>query len=254
MEKLRKPCQGVWNIIRFNWHFYVLATILIIGILIASIYVTEHFKVYFYVVCFAIVLPTMVSLLVSFYIYDLSGLYELHWLDDLRIEEHSTILNIHAGFDETSVLLHNKYPTAKLVVCDFYDPMKHTEVSIKRARKAYPLYLDTIKIITTELPFSDNSADAIFVIFAAHEIRDIDERISFLKELKRMLKPSGKIIVTEHLRDTPNFFAYTIGFLHFYSKQCWLNVFAKANLFLVKEKKSTSFISTFILTKNGVTT
>lgn len=254
MEKLRKPCQGVWNIIRFNWHFYVLAAMFVIGMLIATIYVPEYLKLYFYVACGAIVLPTMVSLIVSFYIYDLSGLYNLLWLDDLNIEEGSTILNIHAGFDETSILLKSKYPTTSLAVYDFYDPLKHTEVSIKRARKAYPLYPGTVKVNTTEMPLSDNSADAIFVIFAAHEVRDIDERISFFKELKRLIKPTGKIIVTEHLRDTTNFFAYTIGFLHFYSKQRWLAVFAKANLFLVKEKKITSFISTFMLIKNDVTT
>ena len=25
MATLRKPFQGVWNIVRFNWHFYVLS-------------------------------------------------------------------------------------------------------------------------------------------------------------------------------------------------------------------------------------
>ncbi len=27
--ELRKPFQGVWNIIRFNWHFYVVAFVVI---------------------------------------------------------------------------------------------------------------------------------------------------------------------------------------------------------------------------------
>ncbi len=254
MGKLRKPFQGVWNIIRFNWQFYVYASVVIISILIAVNYVDERLQSYFYIVGIAITLPTIVSLLVSFYIYDLSPLYKMHWLDDIRINEQGYILNIHAGFDETSILLKSKYPKAVLDVFDFYDPIKHTEVSIKRARKAYPPYPNTKAVLATEIPIANNSIDAIFVIFAAHEIRNQTERIAFLEELKRIVKPTGKIIVTEHLRDSTNFLAYTVGFLHFYSKTNWLYNFAAAKLFMVKEKKITNFISTFILDKNGITT
>ncbi len=254
MEKLRKPFQGVWNIIRFNWQFYVYASVAIISILIAVNYVDEKLQLYFYIVGIAITIPTIVSLLVSFYIYDISPLYKMHWLDEINVSEHGHIVNIHAGFDETSLLLKSKYPKTVLDVFDFYDPLKHTEVSIKRARKAYPPYPNTKTFLATSLPLADNSIDIIFVIFAAHEIRNQTERIAFLKELKRILKPTGKIVVTEHLRDSTNFLAYTVGFLHFYSKSSWLKNFAEAKLFIVKEKKITNFISTFILDKNGITT
>ena len=33
MENLRKPFQGILNIVRFNWHFYVLAAFFI-GVLL----------------------------------------------------------------------------------------------------------------------------------------------------------------------------------------------------------------------------
>jgi ubiquinone/menaquinone biosynthesis C-methylase UbiE len=98
----------------------------------------------------------------------------------------------------------------------------------------------------------DNSADKIFIIFAAHEIRNVQERIEFFKELRRVLKPTGEIIITEHLRDIPNFLAYNIGFLHFYSKPTWLHIFKLAELTLKNEQKITPFISTFTLTKYGV--
>ena len=96
-----------------------------------------------------------------------------------------------------------------------------------------------------------NSADKILLILAAHEIRNGNERIAFFKELNRIIKPTGQIYVTEHLRDTANFIAYNIGFFHFYSKKSWLDTFAKANLAISQEIKQTPFISTFILVKNG---
>ena len=98
----------------------------------------------------------------------------------------------------------------------------------------------------------DNSADKIFVIFAAHEIRNEQERLDFFKELKRVIKPTGEIFITEHLRDVPNFLAYNIGFLHFYSKLNWFQVFELTGLSLKSEQKITPFISTFTLTKYGI--
>src|SRR3954467_14181058 len=127
----RVAFQGVTNIIRFNWHFYLIA----IGC------ITGCFIFHQYLLILLIVLSTVVSLGVSWYVYDYSGLYDLGWMDFSSVHH---ILNINAGFDETSALLSRKYSSASLTVLDFYDPAKHTEVSIERARKAYGPYPGTI--------------------------------------------------------------------------------------------------------------
>ena len=199
------------------------------------------------------VISTFISLTVSFFIYDISNLYKLTWLEKLQFNKEDKIVNVNAGFDETSNLLKNKFVNSDLAVFDFYNPTKHTEISIKRARKAYPPYPNTQHTTTTHLALQNNSADKIFVIFAAHEIRNCDERISFFKELHRVLSSAGHIIVTEHLRDRANFFAYNIGFFHFYSKATWLKTFQNAGLRVTSEIKITPFITTFILDKNGIT-
>ncbi len=249
---MRKPFQGVWNIVRFNWHFYVLSFGALLILFLFSNYTNSTFKFYLFIVSLIIFLPTFISLSISYYVYDLSGLYKLNWITDFIDTKRNIIFNINAGFDETSILLKNKFPNSELFVFDFYDPKKHTEVSIKRARKAYTLFPNTKSVTTTNLPTIDNSADKIFVIFAAHEIRNEQERLEFFKELKRVLKPTGEILITEHLRDTPNFLAYNIGFLHFYSKKTWLQTFQLAELTLKSEQKITPFISTYTLTKYGV--
>lgn len=249
MEKLRKPFQGVGNIIRFNWHFYLFAFLFLVILFIASSYLNETLRFYNYLISILVATSTLLSLSVSLYVYDLSGLYNLNWIENDNTE--NTIVTINAGFDETSHLLKEKFPHAELIVLDFYDPEEHTEVSIKRARKAYPTYPGTRHINTGSLPLQDNSIDKVFLILAAHEIRDEDERIAFFKELKRVLKPQGKIVVTEHLRDPANFLAYNIGFFHFHSKKTWKKTFHSADLKTKKEIKLTPFISTFILEKNG---
>ncbi len=240
----RKSFQGVCNIIRFNWHFYVLVLILVVLLtfLIPSIWI--KFSIFAYIAAMGIFSVTLISLLVSYYVYDYSKLYALKWLGDL---DHKKVVTIHAGFDETSTIIEEKFKHIDLTICDFYDPKKHTEVSIKRARKAYQPHPDTIEISTTKLPFKNNAFDVAILILSAHEIRDKEERIQFFKEVKRVTRAEGKVFVTEHLRDRYNFLAYTIGFLHFYSRKVWKETFRKAQLSIQDEIQSTVFITTFIL-------
>jgi SAM-dependent methyltransferase len=251
MEPIRKPFQGVTNIIRFNWHFYFLSGLLILLLFIISISLSWQYAFYLYFLSALILATIAISLLVSFYVYDLSHLYSFSWLDELKLAAGSKCINIHAGFDETSALLNTKYPASDLLVFDFYNPEKHTEVSIRRARKAYPSFPDTQVISTTDVPLNDDCADIIFLILSAHEIRDDTERVNFFKALGRAVKPSGKLVVTEHLRDWPNFLAYNIGFFHFLSRSTWHETFKNASLKVCNEIKITPFITTFILERNG---
>ena len=251
MEKVRKPYQGVTNIIRFNWHFYVIALVFVLLALYVSKYLNFPNNLIIYLLCIAIGTSLLISLFVSYYVYDVSGLYKLNWFSPQYDEE--LVINIHAGFDETSSIIQSKYKSTKIVVLDFYDPKKHTEVSIKRARKLYPSFPNTKKITTSKIDHANNSVDNIFIILSAHEIRDQSERIDFFKELQRIIKPYGTIYLTEHLRDLPNFLAYTIGAFHFYSKKNWRNTIEKSGLIIQNEIKNTAFISTFIIQKNGIT-
>jgi SAM-dependent methyltransferase len=251
MDKMRKPFQGVWNILRFNWQFYVLAIISTIVLLLLRNNFNAALRAASDILVVLIIGSTLISLAVSSYIYDFSDLYNLSWLDKLPIKGNGKIVNINAGFDETSNLLKIKFANSELVVFDFYDPAKHTEISIKRARKAYPPFPNTQKIETNHLPLPDNSTEKVFAILSAHEIRNDDERNSFFKELRRALTATGQIIVTEHLRDAANLLAYNIGFFHFHTKTTWLTTFRNAGLRVTSEIKITPFITTFILDKNG---
>jgi len=249
MEQIRKPFQGVLNILRFNWHFYFVAISLVLVFLCASNYFEKPYVNYIYIFSVLTVSSIVISLLVSLYVYDIYGLYRLDWIDQNHKE--TLIVNISAGFDETSYLLQDKFKNAEVLALDFYNFEKHTEVSIKRARKAYQPFPNTKQIKTTHTELADNSADKICVILSAHEIRNEIERTDFFNELRRIIKPSGQIYVTEHLRDFSNFLAYSIGVFHFHTKASWLKTFKDANLTIKKEIKLTPFISTFILDKNG---
>lgn len=236
------------NIIRFNWHFYALALVgVVVGLLFAA-WLGGYWFVAGLCVAVGVLATTVISLLVSWYVYDQSELYRFEWLPE--VPAGGRIVNIHAGFDETSALLAEKYPTAELTVLDFYDPDLHTEVSIKRARKVYPPYPGTIAVATSQLPLQASSTDVIFLLMAAHEIRDLEERSVFFTQLRKALKPGGRIILTEHLRDGPNALAYSFGVFHFLPYEEWYLTFSQAGFENVTEEKLTPFLTTFTLTKN----
>lgn len=251
MERLRKTGQGVGNIIRFNWHFYALALALLLGLTALRPSLSPGWAAGAGALMALVGLTTVVSLLVSFYVYDVSQLYTLNWLPDLAGTKSAQLVNIHAGFDETSALLARRFPKAALTVLDFYDPNLHTEVAIRRARAAYPPYPGTQRVTATRLPLAPGGAERVFLFMAAHEIRQPAQRAAFLGEVRRLLAPDGQAVVVEHLRDLPNFLAYTIGVLHFYSSSEWRRVFRAAGLAVAHEEKITPFVSAFTLIRDG---
>lgn len=253
MERIeRKPFQGVLNIVRFNWHFYWIAIAVIALLFVAEKYLPAGTTLYLFIFLLLAILGILLSLVASWYIYDRSELYTLNWLSPMNFPAGSKIVNIHAGFDETSALLQQRYPAAELEVFDFYDPELHTEDSIERARKAYPPYKGAKTISTHSVPLQPGSSDGIFLILAAHEIRDKQEQVLFFKQLERSLKKNGKVVVLEHSRDLPNFLVYSIGFFHFFSKGRWQRVFLSSGLEMERTFMITPFITAYILgKKNG---
>jgi hypothetical protein len=51
--------------------------------------------------------------------------------------------------------------------------------------------------------------------------------------------------MVEHLRDLPNFLAFSIGFTHFFSRSEWKNAFQRAGFASFEEAKFTPFMSVF---------
>jgi SAM-dependent methyltransferase len=191
----------------------------------------------------------MLSLLATWHAYDASGLYQPSWLAP-ELKHARSAANIHAGFDETTVLLKSAFPHINWHVFDFYHPAKHTEISIRRARRAHPPSPDTMVIDTDRVPLADGSLDRALLILSAHEIRDHDERVRFFRELKRVLAPGGRVIVTEHLRDPANIAAYTIGAWHFHTRGEWLATFHEAGFRVARGFSNNLLITTFVLDAN----
>lgn len=242
----RRPFQGVWTIIRFNWHLHAGALAAIALLLAGAVWLTGLASLVCALLAVPAILSVMLSLLATWHAYDASGLYQPAWLAPL-LENARHAANIHAGFDETTALLKSAFPDINWHVFDFYDPAKHTEISIRRARNSHPPPPDTLAIRTDHIPLADGSLDRALLILAAHEIRDHEERTTFFRELNRVLASGGRVIVTEHLRDLANIAAYSVGAWHFHPRAAWLATFHAAGFRVAREFRNNLLITTFVL-------
>jgi len=250
---MRKPFQGVSNIVRFNWPWFAAAGGGLVIAMVAAPWFGDPLHRIIWLAAVVALAAVTVSLAVSYYVYDRSELYQLPWIDELPItrKDKAVVVNISAGFDETTALLRRKLPGAIFYPWDFFDVDMHTEASIKRARSAFPPTAEMVQVSTSQLPMNDATADLISLVMSAHEIRQQVEQRRFFGELQRILRADGTVCVTEHLRDLPNFLAYSFGFYHFHSRASWLAVFHDAGFEVVAERKHTMFVSTFILAHAG---
>lgn len=245
----RTPYQGVTNIIRFNPGMFITAGIIIVAGIVALNLTSSWLQLLIAAALAAAVISLTISLLASYWIYDKSEIYTLPSLKKTNPVTHENWLTINAGFDEITPTLNTQFPNIKLRILDFYDPEKHTESSIGRARSAYPPHPETETITSDHIPAETSSTEKIIAFFSLHEIRNHEERANTFKDLRRTLTDEGELHLTEHLRDLPNLLVYNLGALHFHTKKEWLKTFDESSFAIKSEIKTTPFITTFVLIK-----
>ncbi len=95
------------------------------------------------------------------------------------------------------------------ITLDHFDPKQMTEASIQRARRLYPPTAGTVSAPCDAWPVESSSADVVFGLLAIHEFRSESERTRWFAEARRSLKPRGRVVIAEHLRDPASFLTPT---------------------------------------------
>src|SRR5258708_5081160 len=115
MEVKRIKFQGVLNILSFNRHFYVFGLGVLL-ILFVSHYFVKWPDLLFGIIVAAFLYGLIMPLVISAYVYDFSSYYDLHWMKGLIRDPAKVhmIVNINAGFDETSFIIKSKFPQSDL--------------------------------------------------------------------------------------------------------------------------------------------
>ncbi len=239
--------RGVIQIVRFNWPFYAMSiAALACAIVIVPRIPIAALRLPMAVAAGCAAFWTVGSLLVSFVVYDRSGLTSWNWITRVLPAHRSTWINIHAGLDESTPALTAMLGSGGRVF-DIFDAVEMTEPSIARARRLARNVVAAEPIDYHHLPLPPASVDSAFLFLAAHELRSDRSRTALFEELRRVLAQQGRIIVAEHLRDWANFLAFGPGFLHFHARRTWLRSFRHARLAVDAEFSITPFVRVFVL-------
>jgi ubiquinone/menaquinone biosynthesis C-methylase UbiE len=179
-------------------------------------------------------------------VYDRSDLYRWEWIRDRVAHGPRHVVNIHAGLDETSLAIQEMYPAAEVTILDIYDPAEMPEPSIARARREAQPMLASVKADFRRLPLPTGSADLVAVIFVAHELRKGASKEAFFREAARVLRPGGRLLLVEHLRDGWNLTGFGPGAFHFFPRREWLRVAGATGFQLGEEFSRTVFVRAFV--------
>lgn len=241
--------QGVVKIVRFNVRFYLVSCIGLTGVAVLFALTKLPLWLALMLLCGAAfgAFWTLSSLLVSWYVYDHLGVTRWQWLPGRVPAPPQRWANIHAGLDESTAALRQLFPATEGSVVDIYDQQEMTEPSIARARQLHPSTEPFRRGRYDALPLPESGCDAVFLLFAAHEVRSPEHRIHLLRETKRVLQEDGYVVLVEHLRDWKNFVAFGPGFLHFHSRRSWLGAIRKAGLVVAQESPVSPFVECFLL-------
>lgn len=242
--------HGMLQILHYNWPMYLQAGAASLAVILAIVLlpIPQPLAVLAAVGVAAVLLWSVSSLAVSHWVYDRSDLGRWDWLAGLFPEPPRKWTSVHAGLDETFGALKRVFSDGSGTVLDIYDAAEMTEPSIVRARK---LSLDASATAADfrSLPLDGASQDAVFLIFAAHELRRPESRLRFFQEVARVLSPGGRAVLVEHLRDGSNFLAFGPGFMHFLPRREWLRLAAATGLAGRRDFRITPFVAVFVLEK-----
>lgn len=102
-----------------------------------------------------------------------------------------TVLDAAAGTGALALEVKRQAPEARVVALDFAAPM--LELAARKSRTS-GLELELVQGDVLELPFAENSFDAVTIAYGVRNLSDVE---GGLAEMRRVLRPGGRLVILE---------------------------------------------------------
>jgi len=225
--------SGTISTLLYNWPIFAGALLFGMIALVTSTFVEAPWNWIFRIAGIGTLGLVFNILVASFIVYDWGYKREYDRLAELGdLSKANVLIDITCGKLRGTRGLLSQLQQGHYFVIDIYDAKKMTDPALRRAREMEPpleaerrIYHRQGKFDT--LPIPHNWADAVYCSFSLHELPDKADQHAIFAEFARILKPNGKLLIAEHGRDLPNFLAFGLGVLSFFSPTTWANHLAE---------------------------
>ncbi|MGI8940041.1 MAG: class I SAM-dependent methyltransferase [Iamia sp.] len=232
----RRRWQGTATIVRFNWPKYA-AVAALAGAASLSWRVGAPDPVRRILLAGAAVgvAGSAISLAATWWVYDHR---RVHDLIPRGLASVGSWASVHAEFDD---------PTPDLArgVGHRPDAVVTLRLPSRPARRG----LVPVDPEVGRVGLASGSLDTAFVTFAAHELRDRAHQRVLFADLARVLRPGGRLVLTEHLRDRSNLAVYGPAAFHFQPARTWIDRAAEAGLQQESDTPLTPFVHRLVWTR-----
>ncbi len=246
--------SGVREVVRYNWPLYAAGGLAVGAGLVLAGRLPRPAAALARAGAAAAAVLLASSTAATWWVYDRSELRTFDWLEELLPAGPGEHLVLSSGLDEASRPVAARWPRHPQTVVDLYDPALMTEGSIRRARRRVPPAPRTLPGRPDHLPAATGSADTVLAVFAAHELRRAGDRHRLFAECVRVLRPGGRLVLVEHLRDAANTAVYGPGAQHFFPRRVWLRAATGAGLHLTAQRRIGGLVTAFVFAAPPVTT
>lgn len=235
-------CSGTATIVRFNWPKY--AAVLGLAGLAAALQASDAPVGVTSAVALGAamgLIGTVTSLGATWWVYDHRSVYRCV---PASLGDTGRWVSVHAGFDDATAVLATCLDRPPIAVVDLGVDAR---ASLRRAQAVQRGHGGGGSSGPGgRLPLATACVDTVFVTLAVHEVRDLAAQRVLFAELRRVLVPGGRLVVTEHLRDVANALVYGPAALHFQPAVTWRARASEVDLRPVGEERITPFVRRFV--------
>jgi ubiquinone/menaquinone biosynthesis C-methylase UbiE len=130
-------------------------------------------------------------------------------INEINPQDNETILEFGFGTGQNLILAKAQNTNTKFIGVDI-DP-KVREIAIHKLEKQN-ITVDLDLYNGVKLPYQDNQFDKIYSCLVFHQL-DAETKLNCLKELHRVLKPNGKLIIADWGKAQNKLMRFAFGFV-----------------------------------------
>lgn len=155
---------------------------------------------------------------------------------------------IDLGLRQQAILLSSRLTTGRITVVDVYNPQLTTDSALARARRQAPPAkqdprLDWYDGQFNLLPLPDSSVEAVFVFQALSEFSQHGDRKIMLREIRRILKPNGRLLLAEQTASWLNWLLVGSSTAKLQPVEYWRELLLEAGFDILRQEQIQGLIN-----------